>query len=515
MGRSPSFYGIGTDRSPTIVAAASGAHGCGEWSEHALSNLPSELRETYFVEVAEPAAARVQRLAREALGIGVGEPPPRRFGLVANAREACQFIVEDAAAGPPAPDEEASVRAGVETGTSLGVPSDAASGGPRYAASGGPSGVPMVQCKLEAVPCREGGGAPRPDDLVHHECYDVILCRYSIFLYADADSVARRALRCIVSRLAPGGILLLGQTDPLPQCAAGMLERVPEWSMTDATLSRASGCHRFERPAQPINAWRLKAAPADAGYEAEDRGTPASAVIGAISNDGGGGGGGGGRDGGGEGGRGGIDGGSMDGGVRGDAWRSLEGAMSLRQFRRSVGLRASFAAPSTPYAAPCWTSVRSKAILAEKGAPQEPLAERAAAYARERHQRLEALRAEKLEAEEMELLQARRALRARLSAYAASVGSRPNGGRTKHRLGGVPSAGGVAGTTSAMVAGHKLATVSRAATPATSPTALPFVERSQRLASAKQARIVALEQATQTMYNQRWGIVRKRAKIAQ
>ena len=54
--------------------------------------------------------------------------------------------------------------------------------------------------------------------------HDLVTCRYSIFLYATSEQTARRALGRLVSKLSPEGILLLGTTDALPQCAHLLLE---------------------------------------------------------------------------------------------------------------------------------------------------------------------------------------------------------------------------------------------------------------------------------------------------
>lgn len=57
--------------------------------------------------------------------------------------------------------------------------------------------------------------------------FDIIFCRYSIFLYCETEA-RWRALRKIVTHLHPGtGILLLGKTDSLPQGAEQYFSLVP------------------------------------------------------------------------------------------------------------------------------------------------------------------------------------------------------------------------------------------------------------------------------------------------
>lgn len=48
------------------------------------------------------------------------------------------------------------------------------------------------------------------------ETFNLVLCRYAAFLYCDAPGALRAAHR-ISSRLAPGGVVLLGATDPMPR----------------------------------------------------------------------------------------------------------------------------------------------------------------------------------------------------------------------------------------------------------------------------------------------------------
>ena len=75
-----------------------------------------------------------------------------------------------------------------------------------------------------------------------------MLCRYAAFLYCDAPGALRAADR-ISSRLAPGGVVLLGATDPMPRDAA--LEPVPNstnaWTL-DADAHAALTTGRLAQP---------------------------------------------------------------------------------------------------------------------------------------------------------------------------------------------------------------------------------------------------------------------------
>ncbi len=91
-----------------------------------------------------------------------------------------------------------------------------------------------------------------------------MLCRYAAFLYCDAPGALRAADR-IAARLAPGGVVLLGATDPMPRDCS--LEPVPNsttaWTLdpdADAALTTgrlaqptldAYKAARRRRPARP------------------------------------------------------------------------------------------------------------------------------------------------------------------------------------------------------------------------------------------------------------------------
>jgi hypothetical protein len=90
--------------------------------------------------------------------------------------------------------------------------------------------------------------------------FDIIFCRYSIFLYCD--TAARwRALKLIVERLVPGtGVLILGKSDTLPQGAAHYYYLVPcgdcpgAFRMLSAAERRARASAASEQQQQPATA---------------------------------------------------------------------------------------------------------------------------------------------------------------------------------------------------------------------------------------------------------------------
>jgi len=108
----------------------------------------------------------------------------------------------------------------------------------------------------------EDAACHAPDD--SEEKFDLVLCRYAAFLYCDAPGALRAADR-IAARLAPGGVVLLGATDPMPRDCS--LEPVPNstnaWTLdpdADAALTTgrlaqptldAYKAARRRRPARP------------------------------------------------------------------------------------------------------------------------------------------------------------------------------------------------------------------------------------------------------------------------
>ena len=159
-------------------------------TEGALALVPAEVLAAYFLEQPESPSERAKRLALEALRNPMERmlpPPPKRFRLAARAREGTTFRVEDTTGSVP----------------------EAGDGDSPEAAEG-----------------------DRPAE----GKFDLILCRYSIFLYGDDENARRRALARICSLMQPDGLLLLGTTDALPQGAADVLEPVPPelvWQVAD------------------------------------------------------------------------------------------------------------------------------------------------------------------------------------------------------------------------------------------------------------------------------------------
>jgi len=163
----PAFEGCGTDRDKSIIATCCNKHY--SWSEAALAGLPCELREAFFEEVPTTAtglgdeagagANPVSGATNASLAFAFFDqlPVPRRFLLSERARAGCTFDVEDT--------------------TTVSSSEQATSG-----------------------------------------AFDLIFCRYSIFLYST-EALARVALESIVDRLAPGGLLVLGASDNMPQGA--------------------------------------------------------------------------------------------------------------------------------------------------------------------------------------------------------------------------------------------------------------------------------------------------------
>ena len=290
LGKAPRFVGLGTDRSLAIVQTASKASKS-RFSAQALSNVPPEFmtaRPAQFVEQPESASDQAARLARE-YASGDKEPPVHRYMLSEHARADCTFAVEDLSAEV----------AGMDTSRLE------------------PSSSPQL--------------------------YDVIMCRYSIFLYSDDEAAAKRALHRIVSRLAPRGILLLGLTDPLPRCAMSVLELVPP-ADGDAAPESWLGASPSMRARQQVNAWRLKA-------KARVELAPSC-------------------------GHGLVD--ISDSGGSSNARALLESASGLQQWRRLLGLKPRFAEEAPRPNTPQFMSEASLSILKASGlAELTPLRNRA------------------------------------------------------------------------------------------------------------------------------------------
>ena len=227
FGKAPVFEGLGTDRSQSIVDTALDV--AAEWTMHALANVPKEFflpsgvstrAHVGFVEQPESSSDLALRQARE-YATGEKELPMKRFRLSEGSRSNCRFAVEDTTSAPAWPGEE-------------------------------------------------------DEEQPEEELWDVIMCRYSIFLYSEstaestAEEKSKRALSRLVKRLHPEGVLLLGLTDPLPQCASAILEPLPIPELLDDSCkvtSRPSTPEDFvsmlkaqnSRKLSPAwNAWRLK-----------------------------------------------------------------------------------------------------------------------------------------------------------------------------------------------------------------------------------------------------------------
>ena len=139
------------------------------------------------------------------------------------------------------------------------------------------SQTPVTITSMMARSCNKSNYIQeQPEEQPEEELWDVIMCRYSIFLYSEstaestAEEKSKRALSRLVKRLHPEGVLLLGLTDPLPQCASAILEPLPIPELLDDSCkvtSRPSTPEDFvsmlkaqnSRKLSPAwNAWRLK-----------------------------------------------------------------------------------------------------------------------------------------------------------------------------------------------------------------------------------------------------------------
>ena len=352
----PVFHGLGTDRSAAILDVARSEST--EWSEAALANVPPEMLREYFLELPEPVAEREQR-QREAMMSGFTTLPKRRFTLPSASLRRCDWRVED-------------------TGGDCDHTTDAEWALKVASSSSGP-------------------------------LYDLILCRYSIFLYATSEQTARRALGRLVSKLSPEGILLLGTTDALPQCAHLLLEPVP----VDDVLTAAAAARRSHgacrgpttKRVQPLglaspdkrpllaNAWRLKhsarrheSAAAGAPFTLDQAAAHTTTPLTPDSH-----------------------------------FAALRASTSLQHFRSLLGLKPQFAEPQARNTNPSYMSERSNSILKTKGAFFDiPITDRVAEYERQRQKKLAALRAEKDAAEMAEVTRAHAALRAKLRARSST-----------------------------------------------------------------------------------------------
>ena len=466
IGRAPTFCGLGTDRSAAIVDTAQDV-AC-NWSAQALANVPHEFfRPDAFVELPESNADRVARLARE-YASGERELPIKRYALPASARSSCAFAVEDLAAASDSPADA----------------------------------MDIADCVQHDRVCSN-----EPAELL---C-DLILCRYSVFLYANDEASARRALSRILSRLAPTGILVLGLTDNLPRCASALLEPVPvpdcmggstamrDWlSVSQNSLKRAT-----------VNAWRWK--------QQARPGTAPSALpsardgVGSDSID--------------------VSDAPVDMSRGKDRLAAaLTDAVSLQQWRHKLGMRPRFAEDPPAATSPFHLSHRSLSILQRKGLDEvAPLAKRAMEIAQKREERLEEMRRQKEAREDEEIRQAAEALKSNLR----NSRHRREGIRTPQ----ITQPPKMSLVSSAVVLSPRTSTLPRATPRAsTAPTNLHrptiggggrgsrpepalrnaqnFLERMQEEMESRASRLAALEQSTKEQYESKWGMKRSRRRAA-
>ena len=313
--RAPHFEGYGSDRDRSIIGTAHDEQY--EWSEAALDCLPRELRDGYF----EQAAAATSSSPTTQFAYFDAEPAPRRFILAQSARANCSFEVSDA-----------------------------------------------------TIPCSDEGAKAASDDL-----FDIIFCRYSIFLYCSEDA-ARVALDAMMERLAPKGVLILGATDALPQGAitAHGLQRVKSLK---CKASEGTGTLRLEP-----NAWSRRVPAEGKELFAKD---PRPEVTTSLA--------------------------SVDAGARevapgwsstSDPEEALERSSTLREFRSNLGLSPRFALEELPPPLLVSLSDRSIEILKASGNSSfyaKSLDSRAREYQRRHAERIDELRQEKRLAEEAEL----------------------------------------------------------------------------------------------------------------
>ena len=300
--RAPHFEGYGSDRDRSIIGTAHDEQY--EWSEAALDCLPRELRDGYF----EQAAAATSSSPTTQFAYFDAEPAPRRFILAQSARANCSFEVSDA-----------------------------------------------------TIPCSDEGAKAASNDL-----FDIIFCRYSIFLYCSEDA-ARVALDAMMERLAPKGVLILGATDALPQGAitAHGLQRVKSLK---CKASEGTGTLRLEP-----NAWSRRVPEVTTSLASVDAGAREVAPGWSSTS---------------------------------DPEEALERSSTLREFRSNLGLSPRFALEELPPPLLVSLSDRSIEILKASGNSSfyaKSLDSRAREYQRRHAERIDELRQEKRLAEEAEL----------------------------------------------------------------------------------------------------------------
>lgn len=187
--------------------------------------MPADLLDAYFKEQAAPAVA----LRTD----GVEMAAARLYTLPERGRRHCSFEVEDLL-GDDALGDDAQPAAQL--------------------AARGKSAAFEVSAKAEREALSRysvllAGDEPSDDA----EKFDLILVRYSIFLYSTNTEDSWLMLARILARLAPLGVLVLGASDQLPRGAATLLEPLEAGD-------------RYTGVQQEVlcmcNAWRLRGAAA-------------------------------------------------------------------------------------------------------------------------------------------------------------------------------------------------------------------------------------------------------------
>jgi hypothetical protein len=187
--------------------------------------VPADLLDAYFKEQAAPAVA----LRTD----GVEMAAARLYTLPERGRRHCSFEVEDLL-GDDALGDDAQPAAQL--------------------AARGKSAAFEVSAKAEREALSRysvllAGDEPSDDA----EKFDLILVRYSIFLYSTNTEDSWLMLARILARLAPLGVLVLGASDQLPRGAATLLEPLEAGD-------------RYTGVQQEVlcmcNAWRLRGAAA-------------------------------------------------------------------------------------------------------------------------------------------------------------------------------------------------------------------------------------------------------------
>lgn len=182
--------------------------------------MPADLLDAYFKEQAAPTVA----LRTD----GVEMAAARLYTLPERGRRRCTFEVEDLLGEDAQSDAQLAERGG---STAFEVSEKA---------------VREALCRYSVL---LAGDEPSDDA----DKFDLILVRYSIFLYSTNTEDSWLMLARILARLAPLGVLVLGASDQLPRGAATVLEPL-EAGDRYAGVQQEALCM--------CNAWRLRGAAA-------------------------------------------------------------------------------------------------------------------------------------------------------------------------------------------------------------------------------------------------------------